>query len=88
LPIPSPDVVARELGEEVVLVHLRTNRIFALNATGARFWQLLIDGASRSEIESSLKQEYDVSDDEIGAEIDDLVAELAQEGIVVAAAAG
>jgi len=86
LPTPSPDVVARELEDEVVLVHLRTNKIFALNQTGTRFWQLLVDGASRAEIESILRREYDVAHDEIADEIDLLVAELAREGIVTATA--
>jgi len=82
LPIPAPDVVARELGEEVVLVHLGTNRIFALNETGGRFWQLLVSGASRAEIESTLQQEYEIGADEVAAEIDVLIAGLAVEGLV------
>jgi hypothetical protein len=35
---PNRDVVARRLKDEIVLVHLRTNRIYSLNRTGARFW--------------------------------------------------
>jgi len=84
LPVPSPDVVARELGHEVVLVHLHTNRIFALNPTGARFWELLVAGKQRAEIESALQQEYDVTAEEIAGEIDSLLAALTHERIVVA----
>ena len=36
------------VGDEVVLVHLRTNRIYTLNRTGARFWELLEDGTISS----------------------------------------
>jgi len=56
LPIPHPDVVARQVGDDVVLVHLDTSQIFALNATGARFWELLSDGKSRVEIEETILQ--------------------------------
>jgi hypothetical protein len=82
LPSPSADVVSRRMGDEVVLVHLRTNRIFALSPTGARFWELLSDGGSRSEIEAELLEEYDVSREEVSAEIDSLVKMLQAEGLV------
>ena len=82
LPVPSPDVVAQRVDHEVVLVNLRTNGIFALNPTGARFWELLGDGASRSEIEAALTREYDAPPEEIRASIDALVEELRAERLV------
>ena len=82
LPVPHPDVVARQVGDDVVLVHLDTSQIFALNATGARFWELLSDGKSRVEIEETIESEYDVSRDEVKASIDALLADLLAESIV------
>lgn len=82
LPSPSPDVVSRRVGDEVVLVHLKTNRIFALSPTGARFWELLSDGNSRPEVETQLLDEYDISREEVSAEIDSLVETLQVEGLV------
>jgi hypothetical protein len=82
LPAPSPDVVSRRLGDEVVLVHLKTNRIFSLSPTGARLWELLSDGMSRPEIEQQLREEYDVSREAVSAEIDSLVATLEAEALV------
>lgn len=82
LPSPSPDVASRRLGDEVVLVHLKTNRIFSLSPTGARFWELLSDGRTRPEIEAQLLEEYDVSREEASAEIDSLVTMLQTEGLV------
>jgi len=82
LPTPSPDVVSRRLGDEVVLVHLKTNRIFSLSPTGARFWELLSDGLTRPEIERRLLQEFDVSRGDASAEIDSLVTTLRGEALV------
>jgi Coenzyme PQQ synthesis protein D (PqqD) len=82
LPTPNPDVVSRRLGAEVVLVHLKTNRIFSLSPTGARFWELLSDGTSRPEIEAQLLKEYDASRDQVSAEIDSLLEMLQAEGLV------
>ena len=66
----------------MVLVHLKTNRIFSLSPTGARFWELLSDGRTRPEIEAELLEEYDVSRDEVTAEIDSLVRMLRTEDLV------
>jgi hypothetical protein len=85
LPTPAPDVVSRRLGDEIVLVHLKSNRIFSLNPTGARFWELLSDGKSRLEIEAALLGEYDGSQAEVSAEIDSLVRLLQAEGLIEAA---
>jgi Coenzyme PQQ synthesis protein D (PqqD) len=82
LPPPDPDVVSRRLGDEIVLVHLKTNRIFSLSPTGARFWELLSDGKSRTEIETALLREYDVSPEAVSAEIDSLVRTLEAEQLV------
>jgi hypothetical protein len=82
LPAVNPDVVHQRVGDEVVLVHLKTNQIFALNETGARFWELLAAGGTRSEIEAAMVAEFDVEQQALRVEIDDLLVALAREGIV------
>jgi hypothetical protein len=82
LPSPNPDVVSRRLGDEIVLVHLKTNRIFSLSPTGARFWELLSEGKTRQEIEAALLGEYDAPQEEHSAEIDSLVNALELERLV------
>jgi hypothetical protein len=82
LPRPSDDVVYQQLEGEVVLVHLRTNKIFALNPTAARFWELLVQGSARAEIEEQLAAEFSVDRNEVEREIDTLLAALAAEHLV------
>ena len=79
---PSEDVVGQQLGEEVVLVHLKTNRIFELNQTGGRFWNLLQSENERERIEERLREEYDVSEANLAAEVDSLISTLASEDLV------
>ena len=86
LPTVSPDVVSQRVGEDVVLVHLRTNEIYALNETGARFWELLSDGRTRAEIERTMLEEFAVPAGELSDEIDELLAALASREIVRPAA--
>jgi hypothetical protein len=79
---PSKDVVFRVLEDEAVLVHLGTNRIYSLNPSGARFWQLFADGRSQAEIRGELLREFDVSAEQVEAEIEGLLASLESEGLV------
>ena len=88
-PHANPDVAFQRVDDEVVLVHLKTNQIFALNSTGARFWELFAAGGDRDEIETTMLAEFDVEPATLRGEIDTLLAALAREDIVrTATAAG
>lgn len=80
---PSSEVVHQSLEGEAVLVHLRTNRIYALNATGARLWELLSEGCDRAELERRLLGEFEVGPAQLRRELDELLGSLAAEGLVV-----
>ena len=77
-----PDVVSQRLQDEVVLVNLQTNRIFALNRTAARFWELLAANTDRDEIVRIMCGEFEVSEDHLRTEIDSLLSSLAKEHLV------
>lgn len=79
LPRPHPDVVYQRVGDDLVLVHLKTNEIFALNPTAARFWELLAEERSRAEIEATLLGEYDVTPEQLKREIDGILGELTRQ---------
>jgi Coenzyme PQQ synthesis protein D (PqqD) len=79
----NPDVVTRRMDEEVVLVHLRTNRIYTLNATAARFWELAESGVPRAAIKRVLLDEFDVDELALETEIDALVAELSGQELLM-----
>jgi Coenzyme PQQ synthesis protein D (PqqD) len=78
---PDPDVLTRRVGEEVVLVHMARNEIFALNRTGARLWELLSEGGTRAEAVEQLKTEFDASADTVEREADRFMALLEREGL-------
>jgi hypothetical protein len=82
LPAPRSDVVFRLVGDDAVLVDTTTNRIFALNGTGARFWHLLTARVSREESERLMLAEYDVPIDELRGEIDQLLEALRARDLV------
>ena len=82
LPSPNEDVVFQRVGDDLVLVQLKTNEIYALNETGARFWDLLVEGKSRSEVEAAMLREFDVPPEQLAVEIDHILAELAKHKMI------
>lgn len=78
----SPDVVAKRLGDEFVVVHLQTNRIYSLNRTGGRLWELVVAGHDREEIERRMLAEFDVEGDQLSREIDGILASLQADQLI------
>jgi coenzyme PQQ synthesis protein D (PqqD) len=79
---PHPEVLTRKVGEEVVLVHMQRNEIFALNPTGTRLWELLSEGRSRAEAVERLTSEFDASEETIERETDRLIDLFEREGLL------
>jgi hypothetical protein len=76
-----PDVVARRVGETAVLVHLGSNRIYELNDTGARIWELTADGATVDALVDRLQREFDVDRHQLATEVAVIVDDLVREGL-------
>lgn len=82
--IPT-DVMARQVGDETVLLHLGSGSYFGLDPVGTRIWQLLAEGKSPPEIRDLLVTEFDVTCDELERDIDRLLQELLGQGLIAAA---
>jgi hypothetical protein len=78
----DPDVVAERLGEDLVLVHLKTNKIYELNSTATRIFELAKAGHDRSEIEGRLLEEYDVDRPALVENLDAVFAQLVRLGLL------
>ena len=78
----SPDVVARRLGDAGILVHLSSNRIFELNATGMRIWELLADGLDDETLSRTLSTEFNIDERDCSAEVRRLLDELQDAGLL------
>ena len=56
----SPDVMFRTVGDEAVLMNLKTELYLGLDPVGTRMWELLTKSASIEEAFDALLSEYDV----------------------------
>jgi hypothetical protein len=79
----STEVLSQEVSGEMVLLDLKSEEYLGLNEVGARIWQLLQDGKDLKEISDILIDEYDVSKEELDGDINRLVVELQDAGLVV-----
>lgn len=80
--IPSEEVVAEMTGDRMVLIHMNTNKIFELNRTGARVWELLQDGEDERGIVARMLEEFDVEDARLKQEVGAVLARLESEKLV------
>lgn len=74
--------MAERVGDELVLIHLKTDRMFVLNGTGARIWELLSAGHDVDEIQRRVLQEFEVAQAELAADLHDLLASLGSEQLI------
>ncbi len=78
----SPDVMVRKVGEESVLLDLKTERYLGLDEVSARFWDLLTSGGSIQSAYDTLLAEFEVDPERLQNDLDDFVQELVQFGLV------
>lgn len=83
--IPS-DVLARQVGDETVILHLGSGNYFGLDPVGARLWQLLDEGRTPAEACEQLLAEYEVSRERLEADLAALLQDLLANGLLTAGA--
>ena len=79
---PDPNVLAKRVDDEIVLVHLESNRIYELNRTAAFLWDALAAGSTRAELEERIALEFDVARGELTREIDELLGQFTSEQLI------
>ena len=78
----SQQVIAREVGEELVILDLAGGTYFGLDAVGMRIWQLMGESKSLAEICEVMLDEYDVSRAELERDIMILAGELSTRNLI------
>lgn len=90
--VRSPDVVARRIAGEVVLVPIathtedastRTANFYVLNETAEMLWNRLEAPAGPDELAQELALHYEISADQAGRDVELFLADLANCGAIV-----
>jgi len=79
---PSPDVVSREVGGELVLLDLESATYFGLNGVGSRIWTLLAEAESLRGVCDAMEREYAVPRARLEQDLLDLVGRLRDRRLV------
>jgi hypothetical protein len=75
-------VIARQVGEESVMLDLEKGAYFGLDPVGARVWQLLAEGMTLAQACDCLMEEYEVSREDIERDVIALAEHLAANGLI------
>lgn len=78
----APRVLYKDVGKEAVLLDLETETYFGLNSAGARCWKLLTTAPSVRDAFEAMIEEYDVAPEELKRDMDALIDELLQRGLL------
>jgi Coenzyme PQQ synthesis protein D (PqqD) len=78
----TPETIVKVFDDSTALVHMKTNRIHVLNQTATLIWKFICAGNSRAEIQDLLLQEFQVDESELSKEIDILLQQLQDEGLI------
>jgi len=78
----APDVVLRVINGEALLLKLNAEDVFALNDTGTRIVQLMIEGRDLEAVLDALQEEYGVERVELQLAVKDLINALRARGLV------
>jgi hypothetical protein len=83
----SPEAVATEVNDEVVLMNFERNRCYGLGVTGSDIWRRLEAPTHVSELLTQLEAVYDASSGQIESDVLKTLRELAAEGLIEVCAA-
>lgn len=76
------DTLVNRLGDESVLLNLKSESYYGLNESGTRMWQLLVESASVGDAYAALLGEFDVEPDVLERDIRSFVASLVEQHLV------
>jgi hypothetical protein len=83
IPHPHPEIIARVLENEAVLVLPLRGQVKVLNEVGTRIWTLIDGVRSTGEIITTVCQEYDTTLETATHDTTEFLAQLADRGIIL-----
>lgn len=81
-PTRREDVIWRRMGDESVLLSVKSENYYSLDEVGTRIWELLDGQSTAREIAIKISEEYDVLPEEAEADIAALIQELRQQELL------
>ncbi len=83
IPVPHPQVAARIVDGEAVVVLADAGEVNVLNPVGTRIWELIDGTRSVTEIAQTIQAEYEVTGPQAQQDVTEFLQALADAGAVV-----
>jgi Coenzyme PQQ synthesis protein D (PqqD) len=80
----APDVMFQTVGEESVLLNLKTSLYMGLDPVGTRMWTLLTDADSIQAAYEVLLAEYEVTPEQLRKDLEEFLDKLSEHGLIEA----
>ena len=80
--ITAPDVMFRIVGEEAVLLNLKTELYLGLDTVGTRMWTVLHEAVSIQAAYEALLAEFEVEPEQLRADLDEFLDKLLEQGLI------
>jgi len=71
-----------EIDSEAVILDINSGTYFGLNEVSNRIWQLLQTPSSQASLIAQILEEYDVSEEQVTADVKALLAEMLGTGLI------
>jgi hypothetical protein len=78
----APDVIFQAVGDEAVLLNMKTTIYLGLNPVGARMWTTLMGADSIQAAFDSLLTEFDVPEDRLRQDLEDFLKKLTEYALI------
>ena len=78
----APDVMIRIIGDEAVILNLKSELYLGLNPVGTRMWAVLHDSPSIQAAYELLLAEFDVEPDRLRLDMEELLDQLLAQGLI------
>lgn len=78
----AADVVARQVGDETMLLDLVSGTYFGLDPVGGRFWELLETGNTPTKARDVLLEEFDVEPAVLDRDLSSLIEQLSNQRLI------
>jgi pyrroloquinoline quinone biosynthesis protein D len=72
------------IDDEVIIMRLENGELFSLAGTGAAVWRLIDGTRDRGALVAALSDEFDADQAEIAGDVDQLLEQLAESGLIAA----
>lgn len=84
-PVLHPQVAARIIDGEAVIVLPESSQVNVLNEVGSRIWEFIDGTRSVGEITEAIVAEYEVSNEQAGRDVNEFIQELVENRMLVLA---